>query len=158
MDSALSTQQVNELRRKLRAIVNSAIDNFNQNEINLIKLDVSERCICAKFASYVEKSIDNTEFKSYDVDVEYNRNEYDIKRLDDRIVVDLIVHKRGENQDNSNLICIEMKKGYKRLDYKRDKERLGKLTVENSEYHYLAGYMILAEKNGLRIESEYPQN
>ena len=72
MDSALSTQQVNELRRKLRTIVNSAIDNFNQNEINLIKLDVSERCICAKFASYVEKSIDNTEFKSYDVDVEYN--------------------------------------------------------------------------------------
>ena len=51
-----------------------------------------------------------------------------------------------------------MKKGYKRLDYKRDKERLGKLTVENSEYHYLAGYMILAEKNGLRIENEYPQN
>ena len=96
--------------------------------------------------------------------MEYNRNEYDIKRLDHNdarnngIVVDLIVHKRGENQDDSNLICIEMKKRYKRRNCKHDKERLGKLTVENSEYHYLAGYMILAEKNGLRIESEYPQN
>ena len=167
MDSALSTQQVNELREKLRTIVNSAIDNFNQNEINLIKLDVSERCICAKFASYVEKSIDNPEFKSYNVDVEYNRNENDIKRLDNNnarnngIVVDLIVHERGINRPKSNLICIEMKKGYRRLNKKKleeDKNRLKKLTLENSEYHYLAGYMILAEKNGLRIESEYPQN
>ncbi len=167
MDRALSSQQVNTLRDRLREIIKSAIDGFNRNELNLIKFDVSERCICAKFASYVEKSIDNTEFKSYNVDVEYNRNEYNIKRLDNNnarnngIVVDLLVHKRGINEPKSNLICIEMKKGYRRLNKKRlekDKDRLKNLTLENSEYHYLAGYMILAENSGLRIENEYPQN
>ena len=167
MDRALSSQQVNTLRDRLREIIQSAIDGFNRNELNLIKFDVSERCICAKFASYVEKSIDNTEFKSYNVDVEYNRNEYNIKRLDNNnarnngIVVDLLVHKRGINEPKSNLICIEMKKGYRRLNKKRlekDKDRLKNLTLENSEYHYLAGYMILAENSGLRIENEYPQN
>ena len=167
MDRALSSQQVNTLRDRLREIIKSAIDGFNRNELNLIKFDVSERCICAKFASYVEKSIDNTEFKSYNVDVEYNRNEYNIKRLDNNnarnngIVVDLLVHKRGINEPKSNLICIEMKKGYRRLNKKRlekDKDRLKNLTLENSEYHYLAGYMILAANSGLRIENEYPQN
>ena len=40
----------------------------------------NERCICAKFASYLERAIAESEFREYAVDVEYNRgsrgNEY----------------------------------------------------------------------------------
>ena len=163
MDCELSPRQV-----KILEIVKSAIDSFNQIETYLISRDVSERCICSKFASYLEKAIAGTEFDTYVVDVEYNRGyegrEDNPKILDNKnIVVDLIVHKRGyDHRDGfNNLICIEMKKSYKRLDYQSDKDRLSKLTDGIHGYHYSAGYMILADadkKNNqysLRIESDY---
>ena len=186
MDSVLLPQRVSELRGKLRRIVDEAIEDFNQRELFLIVNGLSERCICAKFASYIEKVMSNTnvtefiqyviDLKSYNVDVEYNRtgdmecdqdgcyikklpNEKDIEKM---IVVDLIIHIRGENQYGSNLICIEMKKKNRSID--SDINRLKKLTDEKYGYDYLAGYMILIEANKkndqycLSIDSEYPQN
>ena len=79
------------------------------------------------------------------------------------IVVDLIVHKRGYkiNRGFDNLLCIEMKKGYKKLDYEKDIERLKKLTDICYGFNYKAGFMILIEADkannryGLKIESVY---
>ena len=98
MGNELSPRQV-----KLLEIVKSAIDHFNQYETYLISRDLSERCICSKFASYLEKAIEGTEYDTYHVDVEYNRGyegrEDNPKMLDNKkIVVDLIVHKRGYDQ------------------------------------------------------------
>ena len=159
MDHRLSQRQL-----MLRAIVQNTINYFNQNETYLISRDVSERCICSKLASYLEKAINGTEYSEYSVDVEYNRGleERDPKSLGGKkIVVDIIVHKRGRQYGSGNLICIEMKKGYKHPWLAPDKDRLSKLTSREYGYHYSAGFMILAEadkKNeqyGLRIESEF---
>lgn len=77
-------------------IMQSAINSFNSNEIFLLTHNVSERCICAKFAGYLERELYRQGLVQYSVDVEYNRNTGDLKRLHDKnIVVDLIVHKRG---------------------------------------------------------------
>lgn len=108
---------MNIQREKLKAHVEAAIADFNANEQYLIRNDLSERCICAKYATYLEKQIQQSEFSSYVVDVEYNRGymgrEHAVKSMNGRnIVVDLIVHKRGFNEQTgfNNLICIEMKK------------------------------------------------
>ena len=102
-----------EMQNRITECVKNAIQCFNQNEQYLISRDLSERCICAKFASYLERTIADSEFHDYVVDVEYNRgsrgNEYAAKKLEGHnIVVDLIVHKRNycEQIGFDNLICI----------------------------------------------------
>ena len=141
----------------------SAINSFNSNEIFLLTHNVSERCICAKFAGYLERELYRQGLVQYSVDVEYNRNTGDPKRLHDKnIVVDLIVHKRGySGYEDGNLICIEMKKSCNRAGLNADKQRLQDLVSSEYGYYYFVGYMILIgvgqtpEKCGLWIESEY---
>lgn len=82
-------------------IVIRAIDSFNndQNEHYLIDNTLSERCICSRFASHITNELIEPKYSGYVVDVEYNRNGQDIKRIDDTsgpITVDLIVHKHGK--------------------------------------------------------------
>jgi hypothetical protein len=157
-----------QLQQQIINVVNIALNNFNQNERYLIEKDLSERCICSKFATYLEKALCNTELSEYMVDVEYNRgsqgNEYAAKQLGDRkIVVDLIAHKRGYDTEIGfdNLFCIEMKKEYKKPDLTSDKERLKIMTDRYSGFGYKAGFMILARANKresrfeLFIESTY---
>jgi hypothetical protein len=136
-----------ETQNRVTACLNSALQSFNQNEQYLISRDLSERCICAKFASYLERAIAESEFCEYVVDVEYNRgsrgNEHAAKVLNGhKIVVDLIVHKRGydEQRGFNNLFCIEMKKAYKRCDLSSDKERLRILTDNFCGFGYKAGF------------------
>lgn len=136
-----------ETQNRVTACLNSALQSFNQNEQYLISRDLSERCICAKFASYLERAIAESEFCEYVVDVEYNRgsrgNEHAAKVLNGhKIVVDLIVHKRGydEQRGFNNLFCIEMKKAYKRCDLSSDKERLRILTDNFCGFVYKAGF------------------
>ena len=149
-----------EIQNRVTARLNSALQSFNQNEQYLISRDLSERCICAKFASYLERSIAESEFREYVVDVEYNRgsrgNEHAAKVLNGHnIVVDLIVHKRGydEQRGFDNLFCIEMKKAYKRCDLSSDKERLRILTDDLCGFGYKAGFMITA--NADQVHGEY---
>lgn len=157
-----------QVQRLITECVESAISDFNQNEQYLISRDLSERCICAKFASYLERSLERSIFHEYVVDVEYNRgnrgNEYAAKRLNGHnIVVDLIAHKRGYDNDRGfdNLFCIEMKKGYKPHGITSDKERLYIMTDSKYGFGYKAGFMILAISNRrthehkLIIESKY---
>ncbi|MBO5620497.1 MAG: hypothetical protein J5959_02570 [Butyrivibrio sp.] len=144
-------------------IMESAITGFNKNEMYLLTHNVSERCICAKFAGYLERELYRQGLLQYRVDVEYNRNTGDTKRLHNKIiVVDLIVHIRGKfSEEDGNLICIEMKKTCNRTGLNADKQRLQDLVGFEQGYNYLAGYMILigvgkkSEKCGLRIESEF---
>ena len=51
-----------ETQNRVTACLNSALQSFNQNEQYLISRDLSERCICAKFASYLERAIAESEF------------------------------------------------------------------------------------------------
>ncbi len=143
-----------ETQRRITECLEAALHDFNQHEQYLISRDLSERCICAKFASYLERSIAESEFSEYVVDVEYNRgskgNEHAAKMLNGRnIVVDLIVHKRGydEQRGFDNLFCIEMKKEYRRCDLSSDKERLRILTDDFSGFGYKAGFMVTATAN-----------
>ena len=106
-----------EQQSKIVDIIERAICKFNQNENDLIKNNLSERCICSQFARYITMELVDTEFAEYKVDVEYNRGMYG-KGFATKVInghnaiVDLIVHKRGYDDEYGfdNLICIEMKK------------------------------------------------
>ncbi|MCH5179597.1 MAG: hypothetical protein J1F32_00040 [Erysipelotrichales bacterium] len=151
-------------QKELVIIVSDAISEFNLRERYLLDRNLSERCICSKFASYLERALIGTKYSGYDVDVEYNRgmngNEYAKKRLFGKnAIVDLIVHKRGYDYENSrfhNLICIEMKKrgGQRNLCY--DKNRLSTMTDFSCGFNYQIGFMLIARKSGIVIDKIFP--
>ena len=97
---------------------------------HLLEVDVSERCIAARLAIYLREY-----FWDFDVDVEYNRNGRDVKRLQnvvrdcprDRddgqsVLPDVVVHRRG--LCDSNLLVIEMKKVSRKSGIDRDRRRI----------------------------------
>lgn len=154
----MTTKQI-----ELKCIVERAISLFNSSEYYLLERDLSERCICAKFALYLEKVINNTNYSDYFVDVEYNRgmngNEYAKKMLKGRdATIDLIVHKWGfdcENVGFDNLICIEMKKSGGERHLYDDKRRLRVLTDYHCGFNYHIGFMLIARKNGIVINETF---
>lgn len=144
----------------LEQIVMHAIDAFNLCENYLVTHDLSERCICSKFAQYLDREIQCSGFAGYSTDVEYNRgcegNEYSLKRLDSGrlIIVDLIVHKRGydANYGFDNLICIEMKKCSREARLHSDLERLRKMTDNDYGFCYKIGLMIVINRQSGKLE------
>lgn len=161
-------REPNETQIKCKELVLKAIEEFNHYEQYLISRDLSERCICARFSRYLENELCEFGFGDYTVDVEYNRGsegvEHNPKTLNHKnIVVDLIIHKRGydETYGFNNLICIEMKKDYKRLNMDSDKERLRKLVKYRYHFCFEVGFMIIIHRNikrqefELQIESSY---
>ena len=150
--------------KNLTLIVEQAVNSFNRKEQYLIKNDLSERCICARFAMHLAQALENSPYSKYEVDIEYNRGadgkERAIKRLcNDIIVVDLVVHKRGydERIGFDNLICIEMKKTSNRKGCDSDEKRLKNMTGADYGFCYNLGIMILIDnkQNLLRIKSRF---
>lgn len=150
---------MNQIQTRLVQLVEEAVRKFNENEKYLIETDLSERCICSKFAMYLASEIEKSEYRDYHVDVEYNRgacgDELHVKCIEDkRIVVDLIVHKRGFDPvfGFDNLICIEMKKSTDRRGCDTDEVRLQKMTSYSYGFNYKIGVMLLVNMKKERIE------
>lgn len=155
---------------EIQCIVEGAIDEFNRQEQFLLIHDLSEQCICSKFASYLEKQLQNSRFREYVVDVEYNRgmrrDSYAAKEKPDtgkKIILDLVVHKReyDSRAGYDNLFCIEMKKGQSERKLAENKDRLKTMVNHHKGYCYRASYLIVIfsgrkrERNRLEIESTY---
>ena len=108
---------LDEIKQKLQ----HSLDQLWRQDKHLLCIDANERSITHRLAIYLEK-----EFGGYNVDCEYNREGDDPKRLlwilnqsvsgetqaynleATSVFPDIIVHKRGDNQDN--LLVIEVKK------------------------------------------------
>jgi len=169
---------MNEEQTRLKRIVDNAITIFNNNELYLLENDLSERCICAKFAIYLQNEISASyDYQDYVVDVEYNRGargrDYEPKRLPNsntQITVDLVVHKRGYSDQvhqhgvrqvigYSNLICIEMKKPRNSINVRKsiakDRERLTIMTRNSQGFGYSIGFMIFINNDSLSIEESF---
>lgn len=124
---------------ELKRIFEEANQSFLQEEKSLFDMQVSERTLCGALMLHLTEKIKGTVFEGYKADVEYNRNKgrrlKTIKDRYDRIIninCDLILHSRGENIEQDNLIAIEMKKETGRPEEKiKDKERLEALTKES---------------------------
>ncbi len=132
--------------KQMKKIFTRANDKFLSRDIKLIEDDVAERSLCGALKSHIEKELENTEYKDYYVDNEYNRNCGKVKTTINgkqkviKIQCDLLIHSRGENESQDNLIAIEMKKEYQSDEEKdADRDRLCALTKSkhnNETYSY----------------------
>lgn len=103
--------------QEIEGCLNSAIDALLATDGHLIAVDSSERSISHCLAVHLMH-----QFPGYSVDCEYNRDGFDVKRLelDERqatddtteavtVFPDIVVHERGISE--RNLLVVEMKKG-----------------------------------------------
>lgn len=134
--------------------VDKALVQFINND-NFLKENFSERAKCFRVGHYLANVIENQELISLGivVDCEYNRCEYESKKLCKdyyieleklgkksngkklHVVPDIIVHKRGEKE---NYIVIEAKNNC--WDYK-DKAKV-KTFVKCDDYLYKVGILL----------------
>lgn len=128
-------------------ILKSGLDMLYDNDQYLISTEghyyVSERSIAHKLGCYLSHLI-----KEYDVDCEFNRNLDVVKKMgDDNIIPDIVIHKRGSNEDN--LIVIEVKPWWndKKEEFIKDENKLTFLTNCNSQYKYKYGFSLIIKKN-----------
>jgi hypothetical protein len=134
---------------EIAGALNRALDAFAERDKHLLAADASERSMSHQIAVHLAKEI-----PGYDVDCEYNRDGFDVKRLhlghrpasddDDEAVTvfpDIIVHRRGTNDDN--LLVVEMNKAAARGGFDYD---YGKLQAFRAELKYTwAVHLVLGQ-------------
>ena len=128
---------------ELKEIFDDANKDFVTNNISLFKTGVSERTLCGALMLELQKLVSISRFSKYHLDVEYNRNiggklktiKKTINGPDLQVITiacDLILHSRGENILQDNLIAIEMKKSTRKaVDKNNDRVRLKCLTSDS---------------------------
>lgn len=135
---------VNELSQ----LFEKANEYFLIYDKELLESEVSERTLCGALMLHLHEVLKDSKYNNYNVDVEYNRNKNGrlktiiktIEGLDSKIIkinCDLIVHSRGKNTKQDNLIAVEMKKSNRCEQEKQsDRDRLICLTKENDKNTY----------------------
>jgi len=116
-----------------------------KRDVDLLIRDSSETAICGALMLHLKSMLWGTPFSRYNVDIEYNRNFNERKKIyinheERSVICDLIVHSRGRYVSQDNLIAIEMKKEYRSQEEKQhDRERLIALTRPNFNNWYFDG-------------------
>ncbi len=134
------TRNVKKNRIIAYEIFKNSNEKFLKEEKENIKRNVSEENICQNLANYLRDTMKEMKIDGYYADAEFDRNDDMIKAIIDdqmkiiKIKCDIIVHSRGKNKQQDNLIAIEMKKSTNGKKRKEDRERLQYMT-RNSYYN-----------------------
>jgi len=123
----------------LNKIFKESTDLFFLEEVDNILNDVNERNLCGRLVIYMNEKVKENSIAGYYINPEYNRKQDgQVKTiLDDEMNVinincDIIVHSRGKNIQQDNLIAVEMKKSYRPMKEKiSDRKRLRTLTKDS---------------------------
>ena len=147
---------MNPTEAEVHAALKGAIEQLIIIDHHLLDADTSERSLSHRLAIHM---IDR--FLDYEIDCEYNRDGFDVKKLslssrrvhDDQldavtVFPDIIVHKRGHR--NNNLLVIEIKKASSLVSHNYDLEKLKAFKVELN-YTFAAHVVIGFLKNGKLI-------
>lgn len=125
-------------REKIIDLFENAFAKLFANDLYLLQICVSERCIMARIAMYIEQQLRDEGETELNVDVEYNRHIENpkVNISNKRYIPDLIIHKRGNNY--CNICCCEAKKRYNKY---RDKDN-EKIKTQMKELQYQYGIVI----------------
>lgn len=149
---------------ELHAKVEKALHEFFSKDKELLCIDANERSITHKLAEHLQR-----QFADLDVDCEYNRYDYKVKRPPneegiettysskrDTVYPDIVVHKRASQLDNK--IVIEVKKSNNKRNVSSDKARLRKFTNAGYRYEYNLGLFLefgVRKQSGLKRSECY---
>jgi len=146
----------------------SSIDHLFRNDLFLLTYDVHERTIAHRLAVYLEHRL-----TGFHVDCEYNNDldsetgrkqvHYSNSSSGTGAYPDIIVHHRGLNGPNHNLLVIEIKKNSSTPnDINRDREKLCSYTASDDQSHlsYVRGALVVLEvkENAGQFSVEWYEN
>jgi hypothetical protein len=122
--------------KHLAEVFKESFSDFLKRERDNILDDVAERSLCARWSIYMQEAAVRHGLEGYFADADYNRKQGGRVKtiIDDQlrvivIVCDLILHSRGKNVANDNLIAVEMKKAERpKAEKDADRERLRAMT------------------------------
>ncbi len=146
----LDKEEINELFK----IVESSLLKLYYNDIVLIELGGMEQSATYRFALYLNNFLVQTRFTEYSIDLEYNKNGKNLKKLPELINgvrPDLILHKR--TLKNNNALVIEFKGWWNKKSKTKDKLKLEKFTNQKGEYKFGLGLFIELHKRKYMISS-----
>lgn len=152
---------------EILGILKDAVDDFYHNDRYLLENRIHEQDMSHRIAYYFEKKLQERPWfdsKKYSIDVEYNRNMYDLKRAYEKCCYcnnencfvkcewhpmegnnssrpDIILHVRGKNNETTkeynNIIVIEIKK--EQGNDIKDTAKLTAFTCSKGDYKYHIG-------------------
>lgn len=129
--------QADENTKLALKIFYSANKLFIKDNIRNIELGVSEVTLQGDFSQAFKEVLKEMKIHNYYSDINYNKNQHFTKCIINEkmeyfdIFCDLIIHSRGENKKQDNLLAIEMKKKENRKDRFKDKKRLEIMTSDS---------------------------
>jgi hypothetical protein len=139
----------------LKELIKDSIERFyKSNDKELIKRNLAERSLAFRFGLHLKSVLSEgkkyKEYKSLDLDCEYNKNFEKIKGLQGFSVThgvypDFILHKRKSNDNNKIVIEIKKETNKKVTAREKDKEKLigfTKPTQPGKGYNYKLGAFI----------------
>lgn len=159
--------------RIIHSLLKRSVDLLYENDNYLITKSVHEQSTSHRIAHYLESLLRNYDCfvkDGYSVDVEYNKNlddskrvfkncsnctqlecyiktsNYNIDNYESICRPDIIIHKRGSN--DSNILAIEIKKDCK--DSPKDYAKLAAFTCDRTEYKYILGIFINVNESKYR--------
>lgn len=171
-----NSKQLQDLKEYMpddKPLANKIIDSFEmlyKNDISLINRfpsdlqdysghHVGERAIVFRFAHYLLNHIDNDyNYKKYDLDCEYNRNNINNKDLPEfpyGTYPDLIIHKRESN--DHNLLIMEFKTWWNKNN-NRDIKKIQGFMQKSGEYKYKYGLAVIINQDNVNIKCIRPVN
>ena len=158
---------------ELIILMQTAVEQFNQEEKFLLKNNYQEESISHRLALHIDDLIrNNPKYQDMYVGIEYGKgadgNERASKYLVDpnkNIRLDLVVSSRvyDDLYGYHNLICVEIKKQSNRRNkaWEKDQWRLQQLTSLDrggrSLYGYFVGFFIVINEKEIWIEKAYDQ-
>lgn len=133
----------------IKRLIEKALDKLYKEDYNSLiclnhKKHVGERACVFRFGIYFSQILKREkQFKGYNLDCEYNRNYDDPKRKNngDLIIPDIILHERGNN--DNNIVVIEFKGWWSDVKSQKDDiYKLKELVDPCGKYKYQYGYSI----------------
>lgn len=136
----------------IKQLIEKALDKLYKEDYETLiclnhKQYVGERACVFRFGIYLYQILKrHKQFKEYNLDCEYNRSYDKPKRNNDGklIIPDIIIHKRGYN--DNNLVVIEFKGWWNKDGQDGDRCKLTEMINPNGEFKYRYGYTILFNK------------
>lgn len=127
----------------------TVLDNAELIQSNCHEVSISAKIMCALSNIYPD----------WDVDVEYNRDLNDVKKLFNGhgLRPDVIIHNRGKKGPQNNYIVMEIKKCSSKAGRNFDLEKLIEMTDQSGRFQYQFGVFVNI-KSPEEIEFIYAQN
>jgi hypothetical protein len=145
-------------KKTIENIICQCIEKLYKKDKYLFDCMVCERSLMFRLGHYLQL---RNEFRNYFVDCEFNKkgskengSDFKVMKYDEngelkRIYVDIIIHTRKPEEDESNFICIEIKRTKKGIT--KDEKRLKIMTRQKSAFEHNGNTYIFGYKYGFLL-------